>query len=332
MVEFHPLADAFPLMEGDDFEELVKDIEANGQRHPIMRFEGKILDGRNRYRACQRLGVKARMQEFFGGDPVAFVVSENITRRHLTPAQRALAAEKLATAMQGRPRTKSPAGTEPEHHTTIAEAAELMDASPTSVKRVRKVRKAAVPEVVEAMDAGEISPTAAENLARLPEDKQSEIMSNGDPKVIAETASKEAKSVPGPGRGKVGPHVTLTRQMGLPDFDVVQGVADDWNEHRAVIPELDDAAVAAFLVRLKATRTSLTRMINLIEHGDVRGTLAKSAALKASSDKAHGKDGDKAPAKPRKAAPRKAPRKAPAKATVTDLAAKRADKAEGTGK
>ena len=50
----HPLADMFPLIEGEDFQSLVDDIVANGIRVPIMLYEGKVLDGRNRLRAAIR--------------------------------------------------------------------------------------------------------------------------------------------------------------------------------------------------------------------------------------------------------------------------------------
>ena len=51
-LEFHALATLFPLLDTPGFDELVADIRAHGLREPIVMFEGKVLDGRNRYRAC----------------------------------------------------------------------------------------------------------------------------------------------------------------------------------------------------------------------------------------------------------------------------------------
>ena len=56
-LQFHPLADIFPLLEGREFDELVEDIRLHGLHEQIVLHDDKILDGRNRYRACQEVGV-----------------------------------------------------------------------------------------------------------------------------------------------------------------------------------------------------------------------------------------------------------------------------------
>jgi ParB-like chromosome segregation protein Spo0J len=93
----HPLADIFPLIEGDEFGSLVTDIKRHGIREPIWLYQGQIIDGRNRYRAAQIAGVDCPIREYMGDDPVAFVVSLNLKRRHLNESQRAMVAAKLAT-------------------------------------------------------------------------------------------------------------------------------------------------------------------------------------------------------------------------------------------
>lgn len=88
--EFHELSSIFPLMEGEEFIELCDDIEMNGLLEGIVLFEGKILDGRNRYKACKKLGETLKFREFPSYmDPLDFIISENIRRRHLNIAQRA---------------------------------------------------------------------------------------------------------------------------------------------------------------------------------------------------------------------------------------------------
>jgi ParB-like chromosome segregation protein Spo0J len=98
--DFHPLANLFPLMEGEDFDALVADIKANELRESIVLFEGMILDGRNRYRAAQAAGLKLEYFDFTttpslermkkagkaerDAAAIAFVISKNIHRRHLT--------------------------------------------------------------------------------------------------------------------------------------------------------------------------------------------------------------------------------------------------------
>src|SRR5258708_2140914 len=87
--EPHPLCALFPPMTGAEYAALKADIEAHGQRLPIVIHEGAILDGAHRYRVCMEIGVEPAIVEFAGGDPVAFVLSANLHRRHLTAGQHA---------------------------------------------------------------------------------------------------------------------------------------------------------------------------------------------------------------------------------------------------
>jgi len=86
--EFHPLATQLPLLDTAGFDELVADIRAHGLREPIVLFEGKVLAGRNRYRACVEAGVEPTFAVYQGDDPVAYVISLNLRRRHLDESQR----------------------------------------------------------------------------------------------------------------------------------------------------------------------------------------------------------------------------------------------------
>ena len=96
-LEFHPLAAIFLLLKGKLFADLVEAIKQNGLRHRIVLYEGKVLDGRNRLRACIAAGVKPEFAELpEGPDPLAYVLDQNLHRRHLTDAQRGLVAAKIA--------------------------------------------------------------------------------------------------------------------------------------------------------------------------------------------------------------------------------------------
>lgn len=91
-MEFHPIANLFPMMTGEEYEKLKADIAENGQIEPIwIHPDGRILDGRNRYMACCDLGIAPKTRQWNGqGSAVAFVVSLNIHRRHLSASQRAV--------------------------------------------------------------------------------------------------------------------------------------------------------------------------------------------------------------------------------------------------
>lgn len=95
-LQFHDVANIFPYMTDEEFAALKTDIAENGQREPIWLHDGKIIDGRNRYRACVELGIKPKFRLWDEqGSLVQFVLSLNLHRRHLTSSQRAALATEI---------------------------------------------------------------------------------------------------------------------------------------------------------------------------------------------------------------------------------------------
>jgi ParB-like chromosome segregation protein Spo0J len=89
-LEPHPFSKLFPPISEEDFGKLAADIKLHGLRQHIVLYQGKILDGNNRYRACSLAGIKPTFADFTGIDADArnYVISVNIHRRHLSPDER----------------------------------------------------------------------------------------------------------------------------------------------------------------------------------------------------------------------------------------------------
>lgn len=180
-MNFHPLSELFPLMQGREFDELVADIKTNGLREAIWTYDGEILDGRNRWRACEAGQVAHRpMREYTGDDPVSFVVSLNLHRRHLDDNQRQVVAAKIATLPKGTNQHAQIAHPVP----TQAEAAALLNVDRRGVQRARQVIDRGTPELVSAVESGRVSVSAAADVAELPKAQQREIVAKGEKEIL----------------------------------------------------------------------------------------------------------------------------------------------------
>jgi hypothetical protein len=161
----HPLSAAFPSMSVEDFQALKDDIETNGQHEPVMLYEGMVLDGWHRYRACAELGVKVKQFTFADGDPVAYVESANLHRRHLTASQRAAAvvavrawapAKRPAEAAKNKGAAAAPLSTNKD----MAKAANV------SVRTIKDAKAGHKAGLSEAMKEGALTAEQAANIAR----------------------------------------------------------------------------------------------------------------------------------------------------------------------
>lgn len=165
-VRFHEYADLFPWVEGAAYDELRADIREKGVLEPVVFYQGSILDGRNRYMIARDLGIEYPRVDYEGDDPLGFVISKNLQRRHLTESQRASVAARLA---------KLPRGA--NQHVEIStpsqgDAARMLNVSRHSVIAARKVHEHGTPELVSALDRGEVAVSAAAQVARLPKNEQ----------------------------------------------------------------------------------------------------------------------------------------------------------------
>lgn len=188
----HPLSAAWPPLSEEEFKDLCDSIDANGLLDRIVIYDGMILDGMNRYRACQELNIKnPPMMEYEGNNPVEFVRSKNLNRRHLDASQRAFAVARMSEWQDksGRP-SHSMEQIKSGKITGLSadKAAELAGVSEKTMRQARAATKA-ISEVQEAVTNGDIAVSEAAKLSKLSPEEQKEAVSK--PK-------ERKKSVPKP--------------------------------------------------------------------------------------------------------------------------------------
>jgi len=159
----HHLAKYFPLLEGEEFDLLVKDIEENGQLEPIVMVGDEILDGVNRWRACEELGIPPWVTSYDGDNPLSYVISLNIRRRHLSISQKSMLATNMLPEFEAEAEKVRLANLKQNRNdqTTISEvglsrerAAKQFGVSGPSVQRAKRIKEEA-PEKAEAIIRGE---------------------------------------------------------------------------------------------------------------------------------------------------------------------------------
>jgi hypothetical protein len=177
-MEFHQLADVFPLIEGVEFAELVSSVLARGQLEKIITYEGKILDGRNRYLACRQAGVEPACEEFEGTFQEArdHVIDANLRRRHMTTSQRAMVAARLANLAVGSnqyvARVTQDIATGEKFSPPMKVATDALKIDRKTGQYGKRVLSEGAPELVAAVERGDISVSRAAKIASLPREEQ----------------------------------------------------------------------------------------------------------------------------------------------------------------
>ena len=187
----HALSAAFPSMSADDQQALTNDIETNGQREPIVMFEGAVLDGWHRYQACLSLGL-APVETALPADtdPVAYVKSRNLHRRHLSASQRAAAVVACSDwAPAHRPNKSAVAADLPEkslHDSNLRTTQQMAKEANVGVRTVEHAKAAHKAGLGEAVRDGTVTAERAAEVAKMPKAKRKAALA--EPK-----AAKKAK-------------------------------------------------------------------------------------------------------------------------------------------
>jgi hypothetical protein len=188
-MKHHPIADVWPMMAEDKLHELADDIRKNGQLVPVWLYEGKILDGRNRWAACKIAGIQPKTKDYTGDEPTAFAVAMNDRRRHMNKGALAAVAAELEPFFaadaarrkketEGRPKKDAVKPEEKVPQVSAVrrapqareEAAKSVGVNDRYVSDAKKVKQEA-PEVFERLKAGKITlQDAKREVAKKPTD------------------------------------------------------------------------------------------------------------------------------------------------------------------
>lgn len=205
-VPLHEVALLFPPMSDDEYVRLRDDILKNGQREPIWTFEGQVIDGRHRLRACNETGIQPVFKEWDGnGSLIEFAFSQNFSRRHLTQNQRVLLAAKLRKklAVEADERMKAGKAIDPganlQQGRSAELAAEAMKVGSRTVASACRIVDYGISELIQAVEVGRLSISAAAVLAGEPPEKQAEILALDDASIRAQVKALNADRK---GRGK----------------------------------------------------------------------------------------------------------------------------------
>ena len=217
---FHEAAGIFPLAGGPELDELVRDIKEHGLEIPIETLNGQIIDGRRRYLACKKADVEPDIVEVDPEDPMAYVLSLNLHRRHLSPGQLSLVGALVReiqakaanerqregrrkggeTAGRGRKKSQADSLVAPSPPSNAGKARDkagaLVGVSGKSVDRGTAVVTKGAKQLVEAVKENRLDVSTAAQLTALPKPEQIKALKGGKEAIKAAIGKNNAAGLP----------------------------------------------------------------------------------------------------------------------------------------
>lgn len=191
-MQFHEAANIFPL-DDEHLDELAEDINKHGLQIPIEQMDGKIIDGRRRWLACEKAGVTPNIIPVSAEDPIAYVLSLNLHRRHLTVSQAAMCAQRARKMYDdaAKERQKAAGGDRKSNgaKSVVTNCSQAVDTgksrdqvgkafgvSGATVDRAAQVIRDGIPEVADAVDAGKVTVFKGSQIAANPPELQKPLL------------------------------------------------------------------------------------------------------------------------------------------------------------
>jgi ParB-like chromosome segregation protein Spo0J len=161
----HDVSAASLEMNEQEFRALKESIAAMGQIYPILTLGAVVYDGRKRLRACRELGIEPKIVDVGSAiDPADIAAAANLLRTHYSASQRALFASRLANLKHGGDRRTDQAANLPL--VSQRQAAQRFGVSNKSVIEAKRLEREAAPEILAAVERGELTVYGASRLAR----------------------------------------------------------------------------------------------------------------------------------------------------------------------
>lgn len=266
----HPAADLFPLMGEAQLFELAADIRENGLHYPVVETkDGRLLDGRARYIACDIAAVPVFWKTYTGDDPWEYALTRNYATRQPDVNERAFLLARVKHRHGGTPPLDDP------HHLSTPvrrRVAELLHTSPAQIQRAREVHTRGVDGLEQCVLTHNVSMNTAARVAALPAEQQHEFIARVRGGMSPHRAAPRKATTPPAKRGRPrnqhtnGERYRYIQREGLAairDSLAVLRHVQDTSEGLA--PDIDVAEAEQWLADLGHERRNLTRLMNLLK-------------------------------------------------------------------
>lgn len=234
--KIHPVAARFPLFTDDELADLAQHIKQHGlQQAVVLTADGKTLvDGINRYRACQKADVKPSFRNLPASyteyDIIMYIIGANMRRRDLNAGQRGMLMLDIAPQLEaeakqrqraagergkegGRGKKKPSGSNEPKGSNRVSDQlAALGNVSAATIKRAKRV-KGNSPALAADVASGKTSLSEADKTVRQRQKKSPAAGEKEAPSrkmTIVRTHDGREKQVPLP---KSAPKFNLTNDQ-----------------------------------------------------------------------------------------------------------------------